>query len=454
MAIDIFDEVIDFAQKNHLIDVEDKLPIFICSVGAHLFNTVNKCSMCDFDPDDFKDDPTAFTIPYCPLRHKNGPIYTPMSKLPDTRIHVLMRGAKGSGKSVLVDFFLAERTGLLWSSRASQGVGYNTMVGPNSITEAGMFGSVDEEGEITGRPLAREMCGGFLGFEEFSALTDSMTKDHSIDMKNQLLTSTDNGRVNKAMKSGWVRYDTRYTIWAGTQPARFELESGLDRRFFIIEIHMNPDKELVFKRAQSRQSNMNSDERVILADQAFMLKKWFIDRQLEVTLDPPSGIYFTDELSDWLARPEVRSFEADLFRRLALGYHMMQPTWEWGGKVMMVGLDDKLSELLESSLAMRRNVMDSDIQLIRTTFWMKDLTKSQLIKEVARMVTMGDYQSARRWIEESLKDQPWYEEFTPKKEGRGRKGGVCRIGAPAPSDAQAKKTKASGPDLKWGNKDE
>lgn len=443
--LDIYDEVLDFATKNHLIDVEDKLPVFICSIGAHLFNAVNKCSMCDFDPDDYEDEPNAFTIPYCPLRHENRPIYTPMSKLPDTRIHILMRGIKGSGKSVLVDFFLAERSGLLWSSRALEGIGFNTAIGPNSITEAGMFGSVDEDGNITGRPLAREMCGGFLGFEEFSALTDSMGKDHSVDMKNQMLTSTDNGRVNKAMRSGWVRYNTRYTIWAGTQPSRFELESGLDRRFFIIEIDMDAEKESIFKAAQARQSNMNTDDRVHLAEQSSRIKDWFVQRQVQVMCDPPTGVYFSDDLSEWLARPEVRSFESDLFRRLALGYHMMQPKWEWGGKIMLVDLDDRLTDLLNSSLRMRRNVMDADLQLIRTTFWMKDMPKSTLVKEVARMVTMGDYQSARRWIEETLVGQPWYSEFTPQKEGRGRRGITCRFGPKTtPKEAAAKKQ------IKWG----
>ena len=89
---------------------------------------------------------------------------------------------------------------------------FRTDVGPNSITEAGMFGSVNEEGEIMGRPLAREMCGGFLGFEEFSSLVDAAKKDHSTDMTNQMLTSTDNGRVNKAMRAGWVEYNTLYSM--------------------------------------------------------------------------------------------------------------------------------------------------------------------------------------------------------------------------------------------------
>ena len=134
-----------------------------------------------------------------------------------------------------------------------------------------------------------------------------------------------------------------------------------------------------------------------------------------------------------------------MFRRLALGYHMMQPEWTWGGKIMVISLDDKLTQLLDSSLLMRRSVMDADMQLIRSTFWMKDMPKSQLVKDVARMVTNGDYQSARRWIDESLVGQPWYSEFTPVKEGRGRRGITCRFGPnTTPSEAAIKKQ------LQWG----
>ena len=49
--MDIFQSLQNYADMNYLIDVEDKLPIFACSIGAHLFNAMNKCSMCDFDPD-------------------------------------------------------------------------------------------------------------------------------------------------------------------------------------------------------------------------------------------------------------------------------------------------------------------------------------------------------------------------------------------------------------------
>ena len=50
-GFDVFDKTLEYAQRNYYIDIEDKLPIFLCSIGAHVFNALNKCSRCDFDPD-------------------------------------------------------------------------------------------------------------------------------------------------------------------------------------------------------------------------------------------------------------------------------------------------------------------------------------------------------------------------------------------------------------------
>ena len=422
--MNIINAITEFALDNHYVDIEDKVPIFVCSIGAHLFNTANKCSRCDFDP----ADPEAnFTIDMCPLRHNRMPFFTPMSHIPDTRIHILMEGEKGSGKNALIDLFLAEGTGLLYSAQAHQGIGLNTMLGPNSITEAGMFGSVNEDGEVVGRPLARELCGGILAFEEMSSLWISNRNDHSTDMVNGLLTSTDSGRVQKVMRNGWVRYNTRYTVWGGTQPARLELESGLDRRFFIIQIGMSKEKELAYKKAQSAQARMKSDERADLARRAMLIKDWLIQRQQDVMSKPLTGVIFDDEIDQWIQQPAVRNFESDLFRRLAIGFSMMQS--QWLGGVLHVKWSDKLEQLLNDSLRMRRNVMDANLRLIKDTYWGQDLSKSNLLKEVSRMITQGDYQAAKSWVDENLDPQEWYMEYRPEKTGRGRKGVICRIGA-------------------------
>ena len=149
-------------------------------------------------------------------------------------------------------------------------------------------------------------------------MSDASKKDHSLDMKNQLLTSLDNGRVQKAMRNGWVNYTTRYTVWAGTQPARFELDSGLDRRFFIIDIEMTPEKERQYKLAQHAQANMNVAERTELANLNIQIKDWIRQRMHTAVANPPTGIIFDDDIMEWIDRPDVRSFEADLFRRMCI----------------------------------------------------------------------------------------------------------------------------------------
>lgn len=442
--MNIFDKTIDFAKRNHFVDIEDKIPIFLCSVGGHIFNAINKCSRCDFDPDSpLVDEETDFVIENCPLRHDNIPIYTPMTQIADTRIHILMRGAKGSGKSVLILMFLAEGTGLIHSNNADLGEGFRTMMGPNSITEAGLFGSVNEDGEIMGRPIAREMCGGFLGFEEFSSMSDASKKDHSMDMKNQLLTSLDNGRVQKAMRAGWVQYTTRYTCWAGTQPARFELDSGLDRRFFIIDIEMTPEKERQYKVAQHAQANMTTAERLELANLNIEIKDWIRNRMRQAVANPPTGIIFDDDVAAWIERPDVRSFEASLFRKLCIGYAMMKPEYHGGGP-LIIRLDDTLRTILNQSLAMRREVMDENLKLIKDTFWMQDVKKNVLVSSVSKMITSGDYQAARRWIIENLEEKKWYEEKTIKPSGRGRPGVVCSFGTMLEPVERAQ----------WGNRNE
>ena len=211
------------------------------------------------------------------------------------------------------------------------------------------------------------MCGGFLGFEEFSSLVDAAKKDHSTDMTNQMLTSTDDGRVKKVMKAGWVEYTTRYTLWAGTQLARFEMESGMDRRFFVIDIDMTPEKELQYKMAQAKQASMAPHKRAELVAMADAMRDFFTERAMDVILNPPKGLYFDDEFNEWLFRPEARSHEADLFRRLALGYAVMSPHYK-GGDILRIKMTDQLREILDRCLQMRRNVMDADMLLIKNTF--------------------------------------------------------------------------------------
>ena len=95
--------------------------------------------------------------------------------------------------------------------------------------------------------------------------------------------------------------------------------------------------------------------------------------------------------------------------------------------------------------------MDADLALIKASLWGKDVAKSTLIKEVSRMVTSGDYQQAKRWIEDNLLHQSWYEEFIPPSSGRGRKGVICRIGFKSQQMDVAKSQEVTTQKLQWGN---
>ena len=44
------------------------------------------------------------------------------------------------------------------------------------------------------------------------------------------------------------------------------------------------------------------------------------------------------------------------------------------------------------------------------------------------MITNGDYQAAKRWVEDNLLNQPWYSEERSDSSGRGRKGVAVYIG--------------------------
>jgi hypothetical protein len=186
---------------------------------------------------------------------------------------------------------------------------------------------------------------------------------------------------------------------------------------------------------------MQKEDRIALANLNMEIKEWIRNRMHQAVANPPTGILFGNDIMEWIDRPDVRSFEADLFRRMCIGYAMMQPEYR-GGEPLIITLDDNLREILNQSLTQRRRVMDADLELIRSAFWMKDIPKSQLLKEISRMITMGDYQSAKRWLIENLEGQTWYSEVEPSVKRRGRKGVICHFG---------KVSEESEP-VKWGGK--
>ena len=72
--MNIFETMKTYVNRNHYVDVDDKIPVFLCSVGTHIFNGLNKCGTCPFIP---TGEEGAFAIDSCILRHDKAP-YTPL----------------------------------------------------------------------------------------------------------------------------------------------------------------------------------------------------------------------------------------------------------------------------------------------------------------------------------------------------------------------------------------
>ena len=93
MSFDVFEKTAEFARRNHFVDIEDKIPIFLCSVGGHIFNCLNKCSRCDFDPDSpIVDEDEDFVIENCPLRHDNLHAHVATSRHTHTHTYARREG--------------------------------------------------------------------------------------------------------------------------------------------------------------------------------------------------------------------------------------------------------------------------------------------------------------------------------------------------------------------------
>ena len=47
-------------------------------------------------------------------------------------------------------------------------------------------------------------------------------------------TALDSGMIRKRLAAGKIEYQTNFTLWTGVQPARYQLSSGLARRFLFL----------------------------------------------------------------------------------------------------------------------------------------------------------------------------------------------------------------------------
>jgi len=218
-----------------------------------------------------------------------------------------------------------------------------------STTEAGFVGSADmKDGEAFITPgLANIYKYGIVGFEEFSALAAMMKSQHSRQLDAALLLALDKGYVVKRLRAGKIGYKTNVTVWCGTQPSRFDLTSGLGRRFYYLMLIPNRKDRKTLDDAmwegynvrmdKNRTANIRSkiDE---LYDELMMVKK----------------VEISAGLRPFLQKMKMEHYEYPLFIRLLIGYKVTTGDFD---RTMVLDLDDRIKSMMIQEGVWRREIM-------------------------------------------------------------------------------------------------
>ena len=218
-----------------------------------------------------------------------------------------------------------------------------------STTEAGFVGSasMSDDGDPVVTPgLAKIYDSGIVGFEEFSALTAMMKSSHSQQLDAAMLLALDRGYVVKRLKAGKIGYKTNVTVWAGTQPARFDLTSGLGRRFYyLLLIPTQADKELIRDKIRTGWGVRMDLERTNKIRGEIDLIKERIYNIKSVRRTPAINVLL-DEL-------KMPPYEEQLYIRLILGYKII--TQDFNSELIL-DLDPRITALCKQEAIWRKAI--------------------------------------------------------------------------------------------------
>ena len=213
----------------------------------------------------------------------------------------------------------------------------HTFIAQNIIThntEAGFVGTFTSNAGTT-IPIegaAKQYADGIMIIDEFSAITKALQMQHSNQLDNQLLTALDHGHVTKRLGAGKIEFDTRMTLWAGVQPARFDLTSGMGRRLqYLVFIPTKADNEYLM---DTMHGNRNQ-----APNQKHLQGMWSDMLRFKDDMRKVQTVEFDDSVLKMYKSLGLYSFEASYFDRLVLGYQIAMYGPE---KHMVVSMKDNM----------------------------------------------------------------------------------------------------------------
>jgi len=365
----VYDMILDEFKSRNAADYNKFPPYFISSVGCHFFNIVNQ------------------------QKH----IYTEAGLTVNTRLHIIFVAPQGQQKSFWLKQFLQTQNSILKGSNIRTDFELR-------MSEAGYLGTIkfgENNIPIVKEGLCQEEMNSIVGIEEFSDLMTSMSaQDYNIGLENELLTTLDSGMAVKRLAAGKLEYTTNLTLWTATQPARYNLTSGLGRRFLFI-FNVPTEKGMMDLKMKRRAATD------IYIDESNLFE---IKKELNQKLDQVSGnlnkIHFDKSFYDYMDRLNIVSYEEPIYERLSLGYHIMhqdtidheitispdatlknliKQEWGWRKRIKQGTEDSMVWTFIESTNGIREErcyevLMDFGMPFKDAKKAIRDLVKQELVE--------------------------------------------------------------------------
>jgi len=309
-----FSSALQYLKECKIALAERFAPFLIASTGCHILN----------------------------LENQKREFYFERGRVANLRLHVFFCAPPGWTKTTMLQSFLDGPYSILGGCpQIETGL-------EGSMTEAGFVGTIKV---VNGEPVeqygaAYEHRDAIVGIDEFAALTNAMKMEHSVNLDNAMCTGLDSGFMIKRLALGKLQYLTNLTLWTGSQPARFDLTSGLGRRFIFIWFIPTPEEAKMVKETRRKGRNVLPlvttvhkirNDVIRMTEDAKMVKRIEFDSSIYRTLD----------------RLNVPHFEEQLYERLALGYTLASGISD---KTLTVQMDTKLEKLFKLSSQWRLEI--------------------------------------------------------------------------------------------------
>lgn len=357
-VLDLYSETLKIFKQRKVVNAEYTLPMYICSVGCHMFNFFNK--------------------------HKQ--VYWDSDQIPDMRLHIFMVTLPGFGKSFLINQFMGKSNGLLIESAINV-----SKIG--MMTSAGLVGSIKStpDGQtVVNKGILQKKADYILGSDEFSNITTSSKSSHSGNLINDLLSALDDGHMNKEQSGGGLEYDTFATVWGATQPGRYDLRSGLSRRFAFVVYVPNIKDIILMRKNRQLSKNVQLDKSVIISYRDNLKKK--ID-ELNSNL---TRVEFSEEWNKWIEQQVAVHYEDMIYEKILLGYWIMK--LDVIPKVLVLTLNEEIKKVILQQMKARESVTEG----VKDTKIMDVLSGTKTVKQKDLVKILLTFGLDKKYIEMSL----------------------------------------------------